>query len=226
MLSMGCLSEVSVGSRCERGGPVFPKRSSGQGRSLSSDRRWPLNRRAATSASSCSAGFGSPSTAMRSRGMCGRVVAPPSWCNFWRLPTGIASRATRWSRRCGPTSRSRPAPRTCARPPITPGRRWPARRLSSSAAGRSPCFRRGRSRPMPATSRLGAARHWLAAMRRPVPPPRLPMPASCSRRLCMRSGPRRRASVCDHGMWSCFAPAGQGSGWSRSRRPTSRRTGS
>ena len=35
--------------------------------------------------------------------MCGRVVAPPSSCSFWRLPTGIASRATRWSRRCGPT---------------------------------------------------------------------------------------------------------------------------
>ena len=86
--------------------------------------------------------------------MRGRAVAPPSSCSCWRLPTGIASRATRWSRRCGPTWTSRPVPRTCARPPTTPGRRWPARRRSCSAAGRSRCSRRGRSRPMPVASRL------------------------------------------------------------------------
>ena len=110
----------------------------------------------------------------------GPADAPPSSCSCWRLPTGIASCATRWSTRCGPTSAPRPVRRTCARPRTTRGRRSAARRRSCCAAARSPCSHRGRWRPMPAVRGSGPCR---AGRRRPG--------GLCRRRVCLyrRSAP-------------------------------------
>ena len=118
-----------------------------------------------------------------------------------RAATGACRRASAHARPGGrgavaPPGASRPAQRTCARPPTTPGRRSPARRRSCSAAGRSPCSPRWRLRPMPALRgsgpcgvgrrrRGGLCRRRVCLRRR-----------SASRRPCTRSGPRRRGSVC------------------------------